>query len=153
MPDIMGPVEVHIIIRHMQAEAVFALSNGREDLNMRIAQLLYNKAHWIFETEETMEQLKARFVPDIIFVDITNYVDIQEGWDYDSKTGEFSEPVEVVTKDDINAEYLPQFEALQKAFAAAQLVGDTISATAIQSDYQALITEYNAAMEAATNGE
>ncbi len=117
---------------------------------MRVAQILYDKAHWIFETDETMDELKARFTPDIVFVEIDS--DIQEGWDYDALTGEFSEPVEVVTKDDINAEYLPQFEALKQAYMAAQLVGDTVSAAAIQNDYQALIVKYNAAMEAVDNG-
>ncbi len=120
---------------------------------MRVSQILYNKAHWIFETEETMEQLKSRFAPDITFVDITGRIDIQEGWNYDSETGEFSESVETVTKDTINAEYLPQFEELKQAYTAAQLVGDSASATAIQTDYQALIVKYNAAMEAVRSGE
>ena len=120
---------------------------------MRVAQILYDKAHWIFATDETMEELKARFASDIVFADITNHTGIQEGWNYSSETGEFSEPVEAVTKDTINAAYLPQFEALQKAFAASQLVGDTVSAASIQNDYQTLIAEYNTAMEAVEDGE
>ncbi|GAB0170557.1 hypothetical protein LSPCS325_39940 [Lysinibacillus sp. CTST325] len=54
---------------------------------MRIAQILYNKAHWIFEADE-----KPEFAPDIILVDITGRDDIQEGWDYDKATGEFTAP-------------------------------------------------------------
>jgi hypothetical protein len=49
----------------------------------RYAQILYEKAHWIFETDETLEQLYQRFAPDIVFVDITNRPEVQEGWDYD----------------------------------------------------------------------
>jgi len=49
----------------------------------RYAQILYGKAHWIFETDETLEQLYQRFAPDIVFVDITDKPEVQEGWDYD----------------------------------------------------------------------
>ncbi len=120
---------------------------------MKIAQIIDNKAHWIFTTGETMEQLKSRFAPDLIFTDITNKTNVEEGWDYDAATGEFSEPVVLVTKDSINAIYLPQFQTLQQSYTAALLTSNTISATAIQDDYQALIGEYNAAMEAVTNGQ
>lgn len=49
----------------------------------RYAQILYEKAHWIFETDETLKQLYQRFAPDIVFVDITDKPEVQEGWDYD----------------------------------------------------------------------
>lgn len=55
---------------------------------MRFAQILYNKAHWIFESEK-----KPKFAPNIILVDITDKPDVQEGWDYDEKTNTFSEPI------------------------------------------------------------
>lgn len=55
---------------------------------MRIAQILYNKAHWIFEADEMPE-----FAPDIVLIDITGRDDIQEGWDYNKITGEFTAPV------------------------------------------------------------
>lgn len=55
---------------------------------MRFAQILYNKAHWIFEADE-----KPDFAPNIILVDITGKNHIQEGWDYDKTTGEFTVPV------------------------------------------------------------
>lgn len=55
---------------------------------MKFAQILYDKAHWIFEADE-----KPEFAPNIILVDITGRDDIQEGWDYNSETGEFTAPI------------------------------------------------------------
>jgi len=55
---------------------------------MKFAQVLYNKAYWIFEAEE-----KPDFAPDIVLVDITGRDDIQEGWDYNEETGEFTAPL------------------------------------------------------------
>jgi hypothetical protein len=52
---------------------------------MRYAQILYNKAHWILETDETLAQLYQRFAPDIVFVEITG-MPVEEGWDYDGTT-------------------------------------------------------------------
>jgi hypothetical protein len=53
----------------------------------KFAQIYNGKAHWVFEAEE-----KPEFSPDIILVEITGRDDIQEGWDYNSETGEFTEP-------------------------------------------------------------
>lgn len=45
---------------------------------MKFAQILHNKVHWIFESNE-----KPEFAPNIILVDITNFnSQPQEGWDY-----------------------------------------------------------------------
>lgn len=55
---------------------------------MRFAQILYNKAHWIFEADE-----KPEFAPNIVLVDITSKPNVQEGWDYNNETGEFMAPV------------------------------------------------------------
>lgn len=55
---------------------------------MRFAQILYNKAHWIFEADE-----KPQFAQNIILVDITDKPEVKEGWDYDEVSGTFSEPV------------------------------------------------------------
>lgn len=55
---------------------------------MRFAQILNNKAYWIFEAEE-----RPKFAPNIIIVDIRNFPEVQEGWDYDAETNTFSEPV------------------------------------------------------------
>lgn len=55
---------------------------------MKFAQVLFDKAHWIFEAEE-----KPEFAPNIVLVDITSKPDVQEGWDYNRETGEFTAPV------------------------------------------------------------
>lgn len=50
----------------------------------RYAQILYNKAHWIFESNETLDEIYShRFSRELIFVDITNKPEVQEGWEYD----------------------------------------------------------------------
>jgi len=54
---------------------------------VRFAQILYGKAHWIFEADK-----KPRFAPNIVLVDITDQPDIQEGWIYDESTQTFTEP-------------------------------------------------------------
>lgn len=56
-------------------------------MTKRFSQILHNKAHWIFGTAE-----KPEYAPNIFLVDITDKPDVQEGWDYDSETGEFTEP-------------------------------------------------------------
>lgn len=55
---------------------------------MKFAQVLYERAHWIFEADE-----KPEFAPNIILVDITNKPDVKESWDYNSETGDFTAPV------------------------------------------------------------
>ena len=53
----------------------------------KYAQILYGKAHSIFEHEHPLEVLvKEYFAPNIILVDITNQPNVQEGWDYDGFT-------------------------------------------------------------------
>ncbi|MFJ7665317.1 hypothetical protein ACIQXW_23445 [Lysinibacillus sp. NPDC097162] len=54
---------------------------------MKFAQILYDKAHWIFEADE-----KPEFAPNIILVDITHKPTVKEGWNYNSETGEFTAP-------------------------------------------------------------
>lgn len=54
----------------------------------KFVQIENKKAHWVFEAEE-----KPEFAPSIVMLDITGNVNIQEGWDYDEATGEFTEPV------------------------------------------------------------
>jgi len=55
---------------------------------MKFAQILYDKAHWIFEADE-----KPEFAPDIVIIDITDKPQVQEGWDYNEETGEFTASV------------------------------------------------------------
>ena len=62
---------------------------------MRIAQILHDKTHWIFEGEKI-----PNWPPDpegnpIILIDITDKPEVQEGWEYDKETGEFTEPLYV----------------------------------------------------------
>lgn len=45
---------------------------------MRIAQIVNGKAHWIFDTEETLNDVRARFAPDMVFMDAG---DAQEGYE------------------------------------------------------------------------
>lgn len=56
---------------------------------MRFAQIYANKAHWIFEADKNPE-----FAPNIVLVDITDKPEVQEHWNYNSKTGEFTPPIE-----------------------------------------------------------
>lgn len=55
---------------------------------MRFAQILYERAHWIFEYDKNPD-----FAPNIVLVDISGRNDIQEGWGYNSNTGEFAPPI------------------------------------------------------------
>ena len=64
-----------------------------EDTIMRIAQVLYNKAHYIFEADEI-----PNYPPDpegnpIVLIDISNNTEIQEGWDFDVQTKSFKKPI------------------------------------------------------------
>lgn len=61
----------------------------------KFAQIENKKAHWIFEAAE-----KPEFAPNIVIIDITENDDVQEGWDYDELTGEFTEPVYVEPEPD-----------------------------------------------------
>ena len=129
---------------------------------MRIAQILHGKAHWItnwdFTPEEWAEFISRRKPHNNLYVDITDKPEVQEGWNYDEATGTFSEPPEwiearTMTPKKINALYLPQFEALQKSYAAALITGNAASAAAIQADYQFLLNEYNMAVKEVTGDE
>jgi hypothetical protein len=59
---------------------------------LRIAGILNNKAHWIFEAEEIPNLPPTPQGNQITLVDITNKLEVQEGWDYNPETGEFTEP-------------------------------------------------------------
>ncbi|MFJ8261396.1 hypothetical protein ACIQ4I_05480 [Rummeliibacillus sp. NPDC094406] len=83
---------------------------------MKYAQIYEGKAHWIFEADK-----KPEFAPNIVLIDITGKDEIQEGWDYNVGTGEFTKPIlpnpveptnpaptieEMQTQTLINTEYL-----------------------------------------------
>lgn len=54
----------------------------------KFAQIINSKIHWIFEADE-----KPEFASDIVIIDITDKPEVQEGWDYNNETGEFTAPV------------------------------------------------------------
>jgi len=72
---------------------------------MKFAQVLYERAHWIFEADE-----KPEFAPNIILVDITEKSEVQEGWDYNKETGEFTAPI---IPEPIPVEPQPTLEEMQ----------------------------------------
>ena len=59
---------------------------------MRIAQILNNKAHYIFEAEEMPNWPPYADGTRPLLIDISEKAEVQEGWDYDSETKEFTEP-------------------------------------------------------------
>ena len=56
----------------------------------RFAQILHDRAHWIFDAGE-----KPEYATSIVLVDITDKPDVQEGWGYNAETQEFTEPVKL----------------------------------------------------------
>jgi cellulose synthase/poly-beta-1,6-N-acetylglucosamine synthase-like glycosyltransferase len=52
----------------------------------------------------------------------------------------------------LDAEYTPQFQQLQQAWAAAQLDGNTALVNELQTEYQVLKQEYQTKREAIING-
>ena len=75
---------------------------------MKFAQIVDDKVHWIFESEE-----KPVFAPYIILIDITDREDIEEGWTY--KDGEFTKPElapKEVVKEPIDTEKIAMSEAI-----------------------------------------
>lgn len=68
----------------------------------KYAQILHNKVHWIFESEETLDEMYLhRYSRDMVFIDITDRPEVQEGWDYDGVN--FSKPPELTTEEKLNA--------------------------------------------------
>ncbi len=61
---------------------------------MRFVQILWNKAHWIFEADEKPEWPPGPEGEPIVIVDITSKPEVQEGWGYNTGTGEFTPPPE-----------------------------------------------------------
>lgn len=50
---------------------------------MKVAQILNGRVHWIFEMSETMDGLRGRFAPDMVFAEVAD--DAEEGWDWDGE--------------------------------------------------------------------
>lgn len=51
----------------------------------KFAQIVDNKAYWVFEAEEA-----PNFAPNIVLLDITDKADVHEGDFYDTSTDSFS---------------------------------------------------------------
>jgi len=91
----------------------------------RFAQILYDKAHWVFQSDETIDELRARFSPDCLFVDITAISpQPQEGWAYDGTN--FTAPALYASLVDAQSAVL---ESLSIAAANAYVAGFTSSAS------------------------
>jgi hypothetical protein len=119
---------------------------------MKFAQILNNKAHWIFEAD-----VKTDFAPNIVLVDITDNSEVQEGWNYDSATGVFSDPAEVEETAEeklatLDISYQSQFTALVMALGLATLANNTDLIAELQAEYTNLKSAYAAAREALVNG-
>lgn len=52
----------------------------------KFAQILNNKAHWIFESEE-----RPKFATNIVLIEITGNIEVKEGWNYNEGTKTFCE--------------------------------------------------------------
>jgi hypothetical protein len=55
--------------------------------------ILYDKAHWIFEQDVVPEYPPTPEGDPIVVIDISNRLEVQVGWDYNSSTGTFTEPI------------------------------------------------------------
>ena len=53
----------------------------------RFAQIIDNKVFYIY-----IEESRPPFPEDILLIDVTDKPEVQQGWDYDIKTGEFTVP-------------------------------------------------------------
>ena len=93
---------------------------------------------------------------ELAYVDITNNTQgIAEGWTYDGANF-IAPPIPASTTEqqiaELNAQYLPQFQSLQRSYIAAQISGNEAGQASIQQTYQALQAQYNQAMEGIING-
>ena len=66
---------------------------------MRVAHILHNKVHWIFNPNVVFGINEMPNLPPdaegnpTILIDITDRPEVVEGWGYNKETGEVSEPV------------------------------------------------------------
>lgn len=108
---------------------------------MKVAQIFNNKAHWIFETHETIKDVRGRFPSNLTFIDITG-LNVQEGWDYIG--GVFKNPNELTPEQvqqqkyqSINSMYATKEEQILKAISQAQARGDTATVTKLNATFVA----------------
>ena len=97
---------------------------------MRIAQILHGKAHWIFEAEEMPQWPPYPDGSIPMLVDITDKPEVHEGWNYNSDTGEFTEPappepIEPVAEPPTIDELIYAENLYQTALLEIQMLGGT----------------------------
>ena len=95
----------------------------------RFVQIVGNTAYWIFEAEELPPYPNTED-----FIDITDKPEVQEGYVYNSETGEFTAPVVL---DPTPIEPLPTVEERLEQLEL------TAAHTQLQVDYIAFLTELN----------
>ena len=59
---------------------------------MRFAMILWERAHWIYESDERPDWPPDPDGNPVLCIDISDKPEVQEGWGYDHKTEEFFEP-------------------------------------------------------------
>lgn len=95
------------------------------------AQILCGKAHWIFQSTETIDQLKKRFSSDCVFADITNLTpQPQEGWFFDGSAFSPDDPAWSLADAQV-----AKLAGLNAAAAAAYVAGFYSSASGTQLWY------------------
>lgn len=90
----------------------------------KYAQIINDKVHWIMEHEANLKELyEKNFSKEIVFVDISNRPDVQEGWLFDGIN--FIEPTQSVqsTEEELRQQALNViYEARQKVFDDTQWI-------------------------------
>lgn len=59
----------------------------------RFAQIIDGRAHWIFRAEFAPPYAP----PADVLVEVTDRPEVKEGWLYDAKTGQFTDPASLIT--------------------------------------------------------
>ena len=102
-----------------------------------IAQILYDKVHYIFEAEEIPDWPPYPDGERPLLVDITHHIVVREGWDYNHETGEFTEPVYIPPdpEDYVEPEPIPPTQL--------DVIEEMIIENAIETDFRFTMLEMN----------
>jgi len=119
-----------------------------------VAQILQDKAHWIFEADEMPVWPPYADGSEPVLVDITAMPDVAEGWLYDAEAGEFAppEPVEIpvaeISLDEAKAAKKQEMETAKAAVLATGIEVETsigVKRFALGKDIKADLTGLNVA--------